>query len=157
MDHEVQHHRDVQAPWAERRGAHRLKGQRPATGRGRHHGPKCRRKAFNMANLQDPPLPGGQRNQPIRLIKARRYGFFDKDMPAGRKGLFRQRVMKAGRCRNNHSLRRRDHGLRRQGGCADLGGDLRGPVGRGIMQANQADRAVGGGLQGMETAKMTNP
>ena len=100
---------------------------------------------------------GGQRNQPIRLIKAGGDGLFDKDMPPRRKRLFRQRVMKPRGGGDDHRLGRRDHFLGRQGRGAHLPGDLGGPLGRGIMQADQVDGGVGGGLERMEAAKMTDP
>ena len=128
MDHQVQHHGDIQAARAEGRGAHRFKRQRPPTGRRRHHGPKGSRKAFNMPHLQDAPLASRERNQPIRLIQARRDGLFDKDMPPRRQGLSGQRIVKARGGRDDQGVRRSNHGFGRQGGGADLPGDLGRPI-----------------------------
>ena len=126
MDHQVQHHGDIQAARAEGRGAHRLKRQRPPAGRGCHHGPKGSREAFNMPHLQDSPLPSRERNQLIRLIQARRDGLFDEDMPPRRQGLFGQRIVKARGGGDDHGLRRCDHGF----GCKRRGADLPGNLGR---------------------------
>ena len=81
-----------------------------------------------MPNLQDSPLARGQRNQPIRLIQARRDGLFDEDMPPRRQRLFGQRIVKARGRGDDHRLRRCDHGFRRQRRGAHLPGDLRRPI-----------------------------
>ena len=81
---------------------------------------------------------------------------FDEDMPAGGERRHGELVVEACRGGDDHGIRRGDGGLGAERRGARLGGDRRGAGGVGIGQPDQADARVGGGLQGMEAAEMTD-
>jgi hypothetical protein len=134
VDHQVEHHRDIQAARPEWRGAHGLPGQRGVAARRGQHGAEGGREALDMADLQHPAPRGGERPA-LRLSSVAERLLDEQVPPASSAAAERRSGSGSARRRSPHSAAAMAS-ADRQGG-RRLGGDGRGARRVGIVHATR--------------------
>jgi hypothetical protein len=160
MDHQIQHHGDIQPARPEGRDPHRLHIKWPADPGGGEQGGEAGPEALHMTDLDDLACLGGQGHQGIGLFQRRRDGLLHEDVLAGLQHGRGQLEVEGGGRGDDQRIGGGDQLRRLPDARTGLRGYLGGALGAGIGQAEELDLAFGsrlGGLQRVEAAEMPCP